>query len=154
LILNGQPHAVVGVMGPGFQFPSESVEFWAPAQLSADMRSSRTEFFLFIVGRLPEGAPRAAAEAELQTVMARLRHDFPQANSNFAFDMQPLLTVLVDTAATRLWILMAAVLCVLLIASANLGNLMLARAADRRREISVRQAIGAGRGRIARQLLT
>jgi putative ABC transport system permease protein len=154
LTLNGRPHAIVGVMGPDFQFPDDTVEFWAPAQLSAEMRDSRTEFFLFIVARLPEGTPRAAADAELQTIMARLRHDFPQANSGFAFDMQPLLTALVDDAATRLWILMAAVVCVLLIACANLGNLMLARAADRRREISVRQAIGAGRGRIVRQLLT
>ncbi|HEX2455303.1 MAG TPA: ABC transporter permease [Vicinamibacterales bacterium] len=154
LTLNGQPHTVVGVMGPGFQFPDETAEFWAPAQLSTDMRASRTEFFLFIVGRLPSATPRATADAELQTIMAHLRHDFPQANSNFALDMQPLLTALLDNASTRLWILMAAVVCVLLIACANLGNLMMARAADRRREISVRQAIGAGRGRLARQMLT
>ena len=154
LMLNAQSHTVIGVMGPGFQFPDETVEFWAPAQMSADLRASRSEFFLFIVARLPEGTPRATADAELQTIMARLRHDFPQANSAFAFDMQPLLTILVDSASTRLWILMAAVVCVLLIACANLGNLMMARAADRRREISVRQAIGAGRGRLARQMLT
>ena len=126
---------IVGVMGPGFQFPDETVEFWAPAQCPRTLRASRTEFFLFIVARLPDGTPRATADAELQTVMARLRHDFPQANSTFAFDMQPLLTILVDSASTRLWILMAAVVCVLLIACANLGNLMMARAADRRREI-------------------
>jgi putative ABC transport system permease protein len=154
LTLNGSPHTVVGIMPPDFQFPDETVQFWAPAQFSPAMRASRTEYFLFIVARLQDNVEPAAADAELQTVMARLRKDFPDANSDLAIDMRPVLTALVDTASTRLWILMASVACVLLIACANLGNLLLARAAHRTREISVRQAIGAGRGRIARQLLT
>jgi putative ABC transport system permease protein len=85
--------------------------------------------------------------------MARLRAEFPEANGTVALDAQPLGDALVANVSQLLWILMGSVGCVLLIACANLANLLLARATGRGREIAIRQAIGAGRGRVVRQLL-
>jgi putative ABC transport system permease protein len=154
LVLDGQPITIIGVMPAGFQFPAPEVEFWTPAQFPRELRASRTEFMLFGIGRLADGREPREADAELQTIMARLRADHPQANNAVAIALDPLQEAIVGTVRTPLWILMASVACVLLIACANLANLMLARAVHRRREVALRQAIGAGRAHIVRQLLT
>jgi putative ABC transport system permease protein len=153
IVLGGVPQTVVGVMPRGFTFPDTQVDFWGPAQLPAAARASRTEFYLLIAGRLAPGATPGAARAELDTIMARLRAEFPEANSAVALDAQPLGDALVANVSQLLWILMGSVGCVLLIACANLANLLLAKATGRAREIAIRQAIGAGRGRLVRQLL-
>jgi putative ABC transport system permease protein len=153
LVLAGTPHTIVGVMPRGFSFPDTTVDYWAPAQMPAGYRASRTEFFLLIIGRLNQGVTPRAAAAELETVMARLRAEFPEANGSVALDAQPLQDALVGSSSGLLWILMASVGCVMLIACANLANLVLAKATGRGREIAIRQAIGAGRGQLVRQLL-
>jgi putative ABC transport system permease protein len=153
LVLAGTPHTIVGVMPRDFSFPDTTVDYWAPAQMPADYRASRTEFFLLIIGRLNDGVTRQAADAELETVMARLRAEFPEANGSVALDAQPLQDAFVGSSSGLLWILMASVGCVMLIACANLANLLLAKATGRGREIAIRQAIGAGHGRLVRQLL-
>jgi putative ABC transport system permease protein len=140
-------------MPPGFNFPDTAMDFWAPAQLRTDMRTSRVEYFLTLVGRLKDGATPDAARAELDAIMARLRDAHPQENGVLALDAQPLRDSFVDGVSRLLWILMGSVACVLLIACANLANLLLARATGRGREIAIRQAIGAGRARVLRQLL-
>jgi predicted permease len=153
LTLGGTPVTVIGVMPKGFSFPDTNVDFWAPEQLNAAQRASRTEFYLTILGRLVPGATPQAARAELDTIMSRLQTSFPQANSSLALEPTPLAEALVSNVTAMLWILMASVGCVLLIACANLANLLLAKATGRGREIAIRQAIGADRGRVVGQML-
>ena len=153
MVLGGVPFTVVGVMPKGFNFPDTKVDFWVPAQLTAEARASRTEFYLSIVGRLAQGVTPGAARSELDSIMTRLRSEFPQANSAVALDAQPLGESLVANVSHLLWIMMGSVGCVLLIACANLANLLLAKATGRGREIAIRQAIGASRARVMRQLL-
>jgi putative ABC transport system permease protein len=153
LVLGGTPCTVVGVMPRGFNFPDTQVDFWVPAQLSAPARASRTEFYLLTIGRLADGVTPGAARAELDTIMARLRTEFPEANGTVALDAQPLREALVSNVSELLWVLMGSVGCVLLIACANLANLLMAKATGRGREIGIRQAIGASRARVVRQLL-
>ena len=154
LTLDGRPSTVIGVMPAGFHFPGPQVEFWMPAQFPAELRASRDQFMLVGIGRLADGRGPDEAGSELETLMARLRADHPQANSNVGIDIEPMQDALVGSVQTPLWILMASVASVLLIACANLASLMLARAVHRRREVALRQAIGAGRVRLLRQLLT
>ena len=153
LMLGGEPFTVIGVMPRGFSFPDTQIDLWAPAHFNAQMRASRTEYFLTIIARLAPDATFATARGQLDSVMARLREQFPQANSDVALDAQPLGESMVANVSQMLWILMGTVGCVLLIACANLANLLLARATGRSREIAIRQAIGANRGRLVRQLL-
>jgi putative ABC transport system permease protein len=153
LMLGGEPLTVVGVMPRGFTFPDTQIDLWAPMQMSAQARTSRTEFFLTIIARLAPNASPADARGELDAVMTRLRTEFPEANSTMGLDAQPLAETMVANVSRLLWILMASVGCVLLIACANLANLLLARATGRGREIAIRQAIGADRSRVMRQLL-
>ena len=151
--LNGRPTTVIGVMPASFVFPTSDSEFWMPEQMDAKLRASRTEFYLTMIARLPEGEDPRVADAELQTVMARLRTDHPLANENVALSMAPVHDAMVGNVRRSLWLLLGSVVAVLLIACANLANLMLSRATGRTREVAVRQAIGAGRIRIVRQLL-
>jgi putative ABC transport system permease protein len=153
LIMGGTPVTVIGVMPKDFTFPDTNVDFWAPERLSAAQRASRTEYYMRILGRLAPGASPAAARAELDAIMEGLRSSFPQANSNATLEATPLAEALVSNVSQMLWILMGSVGCVLLIACANLANLLLAKATGRSREIAIRQAIGADRARVIRQML-
>jgi len=153
LTLGGAAHTIVGVMPKGFNFPDSNIDIWGPGQLSAKERASRTEFYLTLIGRLADGASPDAARAELDAIMARMRNEFPQSNSTLGISAQPLRDALVANVSQLLWIMMGSVGCVLLVACANLANLLLAKATGRAREVAIRQAIGAGRGRLVRQFL-
>ena len=153
LTLGGTPVTILGVMPKGFSFPDTNVDFWAPELLTPQQRASRTEYYLTILGRLAPGATPGGARAELDSIMEGLRTSFPQANSGITLEPTPLAEALVSNITQMLWILMGSVGCVLLIACANLANLLLAKATGRGREIAIRQAIGADRGRIIRQML-
>lgn len=154
LTLGAAPYTVIGVMPPDFAFPDESAQFWVPATFNPTFRGNRDQYFLLAAGRLKPGVSAAQAQAQLDTVMDGIRREFPRETQSARAGVMPMQGVLVDGVETRLYTLMGAVACVLLIACANLGNLLLARAAARRREIALRQALGARPVRIFRQLLT
>ena len=152
LTLGGQPNEIIGVMPEALQEPADA-ELWKPLAPSEQAREARGGFWLPVIGRLKPGVTPEQAQTEMSAIAARIEEAYPEMKGFGAY-VVPLHRQLVGDIERSLVILLAAVGLVLLIACANLGNLMLGRTAARRKELAIRTALGARRLRLIRQIVT
>jgi putative ABC transport system permease protein len=152
LVLDKRPHTVVGVMPEGFAVASDDI-VWVPKVLAGWEKDNRTSNFYSVFGRLQVGMTPQQANADLNTIAAQLARDYPRTNTAIGVTVVPLADQIVGAVRGVLWLLLGAVALVLAVITASVATMQLARAASRGREFAVRAALGAGPGRVARQLL-
>jgi putative ABC transport system permease protein len=152
--LSGEEYTVIGVMPPSFAHPGSYVDIWTPIVLSADLRENRRLHVLHVIGRLRAGMSLELAQNELSLLAADRAKKYPDTNKHFGARVEPIRNLYTGNLRQALWVLQVAVLLMLVIACANVANMLLAQASSREQEIAVRLALGARRSHLIRQFLT
>jgi putative ABC transport system permease protein len=152
IVLNGETYSVIGVMSPNFRFPSFA-QLWTPLAWTDEKRAVRGNHNYLVIGRLQSGVDVRAAQAEMSAISTRLEQLYPEDDKGWGATIRPLREQLVGDVRPALLVLLGAVAFVLLIACANVANLVLGKILARKKEIAIRSALGATRAAILRQVL-